>query len=83
MTSTTTREQRHATTQPARLQIGPHLVFVPDRERNFDLGFLARLVGEGRLKAPVDRTFALGDLSGAHRYLESGGVRGKVAVRVG
>lgn len=66
----------------SRLRAGPRLAFVPARERSFDLAFLARLVSEGRLKVPVDRTFMLGALSDAHRYLESGGVRGKVVVEI-
>ena len=50
---------------------------------DFDLAFLARLVETGRLRVPVERTYPLDALSDAHRYLESGGVRGKVVISVG
>ena len=65
-----------------RVQRGPRFAFVRAKERSFDLAFLARLVETGRLRVPVERTYALEELSDAHRYLESGGVRGKVVVRV-
>ncbi len=66
----------------ARLRGGSRPAFVPARERSFDLAFLARLIEEGKLSVPIDRTFSLNELKEAHRYAESGAVRGKVAVRV-
>jgi NADPH:quinone reductase-like Zn-dependent oxidoreductase len=66
----------------ARLQGGPRPAFVPARERSRDLAFLARLIGGGELRVPVDRTFELGELEEAHCHLEPAGVRGKVAVQV-
>lgn len=66
----------------ARVQGGPCPAFVPARERSHDLAFLARLIEQRKLQVPVDRTFSLGELAEAHRHLESGGVRGKVAVQV-
>lgn len=66
----------------ARLQGGPRPAFVPARERSVDLAFLARLIEQGRLRVPVDRTFELSDIQAGHGYLESGEVRGKVAVQV-
>ena len=65
-----------------RLRSGPRLSFVPARERSVDLAFLARLVETGELQVPVDRTFSFAELPEAHRYLEAGGVCGKVAVRL-
>lgn len=65
-----------------RLQGGPRLSFVPARERSVDLAFLARLVETGELRVPVDRTFTFSELPEVHRYLEAGGVCGKVAVRL-
>lgn len=41
---------------------------------------LTALVEAGHLRPVVDRVFPLSDVAGAHRALESGGVRGKVIV---
>ncbi|MFC4561693.1 NAD(P)-dependent alcohol dehydrogenase [Nocardiopsis mangrovi] len=41
---------------------------------------LTRLVEAGDLRPLVDRVFPLSDVAGAHRALESGGVRGKIIV---
>ena len=41
-----------------------------------------KLIGSGRLKAVVDRTFPLSELRAAHEYLESGKQFGKVVVTV-
>ncbi|NUR85188.1 MAG: NAD(P)-dependent alcohol dehydrogenase, partial [Nonomuraea sp.] len=43
---------------------------------------LTRLVEAGRLRPQVDRIFPLSDVAGAHRALETGGVRGKIVVDV-
>lgn len=37
-------------------------------------------LGEGKVKAIVDRTYPLGDVAEAHRYVESRAVRGKVVL---
>lgn len=66
----------------SRLQVGPRLVLMVAQARTSDLAFLARLVESGRLRVPVERTFALEEVSEAHRHLEAGGVRGKVVVEV-
>lgn len=39
-----------------------------------------RWLGEGKIKAIVDRTFPLSDIGEAHRYIESRAVRGKVVL---
>jgi len=82
MVSTRLRPRTALDVVTARLRGGSRPVFVPARERSFDLAFLARLIEQGKLRVPVDRTFALTELEEAHRYAESGAVRGKVAVRV-
>jgi NADPH:quinone reductase-like Zn-dependent oxidoreductase len=47
-----------------------------------DLTALADLVEAGTVTAVIDRTYPLGDLSAAIRYLRQGHARGKVVIRV-
>jgi NADPH:quinone reductase-like Zn-dependent oxidoreductase len=47
-----------------------------------DLAFLADLIQSGKVKPVIDRTYKLGDLPDAIRYLEQGHARGKVIVSV-
>ena len=47
-----------------------------------DLAFLADLMQSGKVTPVVDRTYKLGDLPDAIRYLEQGHARGKVVVAV-
>lgn len=61
---------------------GPRFAGVMTKERSQDLAFLARLLDEGRLRVPLDRIFALGDIVEAHQYAEGGTVRGKVVVEI-
>ena len=51
-------------------------------ERGADLEALAELVEAGSVTPCLDRTFPLEQAADALRYLESGAVRGKVAVVV-
>jgi NADPH:quinone reductase-like Zn-dependent oxidoreductase len=56
--------------------------FVTVRSRAADLEQLAAWITSGELKASVQRTFALSDITTALSALESGSVRGKLAVRI-
>jgi NADPH:quinone reductase-like Zn-dependent oxidoreductase len=47
-----------------------------------DLAVLAAMQADGRLRAVVDRRYALADIADAMRYLETGRVRGKLLVEV-
>lgn len=55
---------------------------VQTKERSQDLAFLARLIDAGKLRVPLDRTFAFEEVADAHRYAEGREVRGKVVVTV-
>ena len=58
----------------------PHFATVRTAERGIDLGLLTRLIDAGELHPPLDRIFALEDISRAHQYAEGDDVRGKVVV---
>ena len=47
-----------------------------------DLDWLKQEVADGDLKVIVDRTFPLGDIAAAHRYVESGAKTGIVVIDV-
>ncbi|SIM54609.1 NADPH:quinone reductase [Micromonospora cremea] len=47
-----------------------------------DLTALAELVEAGKVTPVIDRTYPLGDLAAAIRYLQQGRARGKVVIRV-
>ena len=47
------------------------------------LGDLARLVADGRLRVHIRRTFRLDEAAEAHRDVETGHGRGKIALRIG
>jgi NADPH:quinone reductase-like Zn-dependent oxidoreductase len=53
-----------------------------NKERGSDLERLTELIDEGRLRPALDRTWPLEEAPEAMRHLESGQVRGKVAIRV-
>jgi NADPH:quinone reductase-like Zn-dependent oxidoreductase len=48
-----------------------------------DLAFLARLVAQGRIRPEIHEVFPLSAIREAHDLSERGGVRGKIAVRIG
>jgi NADPH:quinone reductase-like Zn-dependent oxidoreductase len=56
------------------------LTSVVSAERAADMEALAELVGRGELRPALDRTFALAEAAKALDHLESGHVRGKVAL---
>jgi len=56
--------------------------FVTVRSRGADLDQLAAWMASGELKASVGETFPLSDITAALSALESGSVRGKLAVRI-
>lgn len=47
------------------------------------LGELSRLVEAGQLAAVIDRTYPLEEIAEAHRYGETGRIRGKVVIDIG
>jgi NADPH:quinone reductase-like Zn-dependent oxidoreductase len=47
-----------------------------------DLEMMMPFLGDGRLKAVVDRVFPLAEAAEAHRYLEAAQQFGKVILRV-
>jgi NADPH:quinone reductase-like Zn-dependent oxidoreductase len=47
-----------------------------------DLDLVARWLDEHRMRAIVDRMFALGEAAAAQRYIETKRARGKVVIRV-
>ena len=61
-------------------ELGAGYWFVrPDAE---DLGELCGLVDAGKLSVPVERTFPLEEAADAHRLIEEGHVRGKLALEI-
>ena len=61
---------------------GPRPTVVRTRPRPQDVARLLALAAVGRLRVPVDRVLPLADAAAAHAHAASGGVRGKVVVRV-
>lgn len=55
-------------------------LFKPDRAA---LELLTGLCGEGRVRAVIDRTYALRDIADAQEYVERGRAKGKVIVDIG
>ena len=64
----------------APLHRATRATFVATAARSADLAHLLELVRTGRLRVPVDRTFPIAEAATAHRYAESGSVRGKVVL---
>ena len=60
---------------------GPAFTSVRTRVGN-DLAHLVRLLDEGRLRVPLDRTFRLEEVHAAHAYARSSEVTGKVVLTV-
>lgn len=51
-------------------------------ERPGDLAIVRELIEEGKIKSIIAKTFTLEQLPEAHRFIESGGIQGKVAVKI-
>ncbi len=62
---------------------GKRVVAGPAEERAEDWERLAGMLGEGVIKAVIDRRFEFGEMVEAHGYVETGRKRGSVVVRVG
>lgn len=62
--------------------IGPKLRILLARERGADYEQLTELLGAGRLRPVLDRTFPLERTAEAVRELEEGAIRGKVAITI-
>lgn len=60
--------------------VSGRLVMLVSTEHHRDVDRIVERLAEGRVRAPLDRTFPLERASEAMRLLESGQVRGKVAV---
>jgi NADPH:quinone reductase-like Zn-dependent oxidoreductase len=61
---------------------GLRLVAGPAPERPEDVRTLADLAGSGAYRAVIDRSYALGDIVEAHRYVDTGRKRGSVVIKV-
>ncbi len=66
----------------ARLRFGARGAHAVRPSDGLRLAELAAAVDASQLRAVVDRVFDLEDLAEAHRYSETGRVRGKIAIRV-
>jgi len=53
------------------------------KSRRDDLLYLNELVRNGSVKPVVEKTYSLSDIQEAHRHVETGRTRGKVAVSMG
>jgi NADPH:quinone reductase-like Zn-dependent oxidoreductase len=51
-------------------------------QKKEDLTFLNKIFESGKLKAVTDRTYPLGQIAEAHRYVETGHKKGSVAVLI-
>jgi NADPH:quinone reductase-like Zn-dependent oxidoreductase len=74
--------KRVAWSKIAQNFVGPRLPFFIARVNKADLGFLATLAREGKLKTVIDRSYPLDQAGAALEYLGGGHARGKVIVSV-
>jgi NADPH:quinone reductase-like Zn-dependent oxidoreductase len=62
--------------------VGQKLYGLFSTQRTADLQFLAELIEAGKVTPIIDRTYPLGEVSDAIRYLEGSHARGKVVITV-
>jgi NADPH:quinone reductase-like Zn-dependent oxidoreductase len=62
--------------------VGQRLAMLASKERGCDLEDLTPLLEAGKVSATVDITYPLDEVPAAMRHLESGRVRGKIAIVV-
>lgn len=67
----------------SRLFGSSRFVFGMSVEKREALGVVRDLVAHGALRPIIDRTWRLGDIVEAHRYVESGRKKGNVVIEVG
>jgi len=73
------RSARMALLSPA---VSQRMVFFLARQNKADLAVLRELLEAGKITPVIDRTYPLGEVAAAIRYLEEGHARGKVAITV-
>lgn len=56
--------------------------FIMCKPGHNDLDFLAKMMSEGKLKTHIDKSYAISETTEAHKYIESGRVRGKLAIKM-
>jgi NADPH:quinone reductase-like Zn-dependent oxidoreductase len=62
--------------------VSQRMTFFLARQRKADLAVLRELLEAGTITPVIDRTYALGEVAEAIRYLETGHARGKIAITV-
>jgi NADPH:quinone reductase-like Zn-dependent oxidoreductase len=62
--------------------VSQQMVFFLARQNKADLAVLRELLEAGKITPVIDRTYPLGEVAEAIRYLETGHARGKVAITV-
>jgi NADPH:quinone reductase-like Zn-dependent oxidoreductase len=58
------------------------VIFGVTRQSAQDMEFIAACLAKGALRPIIDRTYALGEMVEAHRYVEQGHKKGNVAIVV-
>jgi NADPH:quinone reductase-like Zn-dependent oxidoreductase len=62
--------------------VSQRLTMLASKERHTDLEALAPFIEKGQVVPVIDRTYSLGDVPDAMRYLEAGQVRGKLVIKI-
>jgi NADPH:quinone reductase-like Zn-dependent oxidoreductase len=62
--------------------VSQRLTMLASKERHTDLEALTPFIEKGQVVPVIDRTYSLGDVPDAMRYLEAGQVRGKLAIMI-
>jgi NADPH:quinone reductase-like Zn-dependent oxidoreductase len=54
----------------------------PAADKARDLGLLNELIGKGKIRPVIDRSYPLAAVAEAHRYVETGRKRGSVVIAI-